>query len=101
MAIGVVMRFTGVTAEHYEAVMGKGPGIDVQSPRNPDAEGNWPEGLVAHLAGPTDDGWCVVDTWESGEALDAFVGGRLGPALGAAGVPQPDLTFFEVYNHLP
>jgi hypothetical protein len=97
MAIGMVMRFSGVGAAEYEAVMGP-DGLDLDSPGNPGAGGTWPEGLASHHAGPTPDGWCVSDVWESRELLDAFVGGRLGPVLGRLGLPEPELTFYDVYN---
>jgi hypothetical protein len=99
MAIGFVMTFDGGTKEQYEGVMAAG-NLDLRSPGNPGSTGVWPEGIVAHYAGPTATGWAVVDIWESQEAFDRFLADRLGPALHANQVPQPDVVAFEVYNAL-
>ena len=32
-----------------------------------------PDGLVAHVAGPYDGGWRIVDVWESQQAQERFV----------------------------
>ena len=58
---------------------------------------DWPvEGILSHTAGPTDDGWRVVDVWKSEEAFRAF-GEVLVPILqevGLGGEPQ----VFAVHN---
>jgi len=82
MAYAIVIRFTGVNESHYWAVNAK-LGI------NRDGTGAWPEGVLAHSAGPTSDGWVVVERWVSKAAQQAFMAARLGPALGAVGVPAP------------
>jgi hypothetical protein len=97
MAIGLVMTFDGVTKEQYEAVMAHSA-IDLRSPGNPSGAAEWPAGGMSHYAGPTPTGWCVVDIWESQEQFDAFLGARLGPVLEDVGVPQPNVTSFDVYN---
>ena len=54
-------------------------------------EADPPEGLIFHAAGPIEDGWGIIDFWESREHFDRFPEGRLGPAIrelgdrGAAG----------------
>ncbi len=91
MAIGLIMQFTGVRREQYDAVMDK-LGLT----------GNWPQGIVSHVAGGTDGGWVVVDVWESREQFDAFFEARLKPAFQAAGgLPEPKVTVFEVHNRYP
>ena len=54
-------------------------------------------GLLYHVAGQGDNGWCVVEVWESQEALQRFFDERLGQAL-----RQENLTvqtrFFQVAN---
>lgn len=48
---------------------------------------DWPvEGILSHAAGPTDDGWRVVDVWESEEAFQRF-GEVIGPVLQEVGFP--------------
>ena len=46
-----------------------------------------PDGLIVHVAGPTDEGVRVIDVWESEEAWERFRSERLDPALAALGGP--------------
>jgi hypothetical protein len=57
-----------------------------------ESPGDWPvEGLLAHVAGEGENGFRVVDVWESEEALNRF-GEKLMPVLQAAGVEgQPEV----------
>jgi hypothetical protein len=91
MAIGLRLKFEGGTQEQYDAVNAQ-MGI----------EGNLPDGLIFHSAGPIDGGWGIIDFWESREAFDNFQGARLGPAIGALGdraLPgPPDIKEFPVHN---
>jgi hypothetical protein len=91
MAVGIRLKFAGGTQEQYDAVHGE---------MNIDADP--PAGLIFHSAGPIDEGWGVIDFWESREAFDQFIQGRLGPtmeSLGDRGMPgPPDLREFPVYN---
>ncbi len=51
-----------------------------------------PDGLLVHVAGPTDEGFRVVAVWRSERAWQAFDQERLQPAIAALGgpyVPQP------------
>ena len=79
----LVIEFTGVTVDHYQAV-NKILNVDQGS-----GEGDWPEGLHSHLGAASENGLIVVEVWESQDAQAAFFHSRLGPALGEAGVPQP------------
>jgi hypothetical protein len=97
MAIGLVMTFDGVTEQHYDDVMVV---LDLRSPGNPGGGQDWPAGIIDHYAGPTETGWCVVDVWESQERFDEFLSSRLLPAMEKSGVPQPNVTAFEVYGSL-
>ena len=40
----------------------------------------------------------MVQVWR--ESFDAFMGSRLGPAMGQAGPPEPQVRTFEVYNRV-
>jgi hypothetical protein len=64
------------------------------------AHADWPEGVISHGACSTLDGtWIVVDVWQSQEAFDGFLAGRLGPAFEKVdGMPQPDVMPFQVHN---
>lgn len=91
MAVGLRLKFVGGTQEQYEAV---------NNQMNVEAEP--PEGLIFHAAGPIDEGWGIIDFWESREKFDAFLAGRLGQAiqeLGDRGMPgPPDIKEFPVQN---
>lgn len=97
MAIGFVMTFDGLEQHAYDAAMAPGA-LDLATPANRDTTDKWPEGLVSHAAGPTATGWCVVDVWESQASFDAFLRDRLGPVFQQIGIPEPELTAFEIYN---
>jgi hypothetical protein len=91
MAIGLRLKFEGGTQEQYEAVNAKMGVAD-----------NPPDGLVFHAAGPIEDGWGIIDFWESREMFDSFLGGRRGQAiqeLGDDALPgPPDVKEFPVHN---
>jgi hypothetical protein len=57
-----------------------------------------PKGLILHVAGPTDDGFRIIDIWESEEAWQEFRARRLAPAIAALGGPsRPEPTFRELH----
>jgi hypothetical protein len=86
-----MMHFAGVDVGTYEEVMEE-LGLIGDEP-------DWPPGIISHIAGFTGDGMYVVDVWESQEDFDAFVQSRLTPAFKAVGgLPQPQVTTFEVHN---
>jgi hypothetical protein len=78
----LVLEFAGATAEQYLAV-NKILGIDAAT-----GAGDWPPPLLSHVGAFGDGGLVVVEVWESRDAQAEFMG-RLGPALGEAGVPEP------------
>jgi len=60
---------------------------------------DWPtDGILLHIAGPTEDGWRVIDVWESEEAFQRF-GEVIGPILQDVGFPgEPKVS--ELHNFL-
>ena len=82
MSYGIVLVFEGVGADQYWAV-NEALGI------KPDGSGDWPAGILSHTGGPTATGWVVAEVWESKADQEAFMGGRLGAALGSVGLPAP------------
>jgi hypothetical protein len=57
-----------------------------------------PEGLILHVAGPTDEGFRIIDVWESRQAWERFQGARLAPAVAALGGPsRPEPTFRDLH----
>jgi hypothetical protein len=81
----------GATIENYRKILssmsvspgGKHPG----------------NGCLFHWATEIPGGFRVTDVWESREQFDEFLQ-RLGPTADAAGVPEPEIEFFEVANYL-
>ena len=56
-----------------------------------------PDGLIVHVAGPTDEGVRIIDVWESEEAWLRFRSERLDPAIAALGGPtRPEPTFRDL-----
>jgi hypothetical protein len=91
MAVGIRLRFDGGTQDQYDAIHSH-MGVD----------GNPPPGMIFHSAGPIEGGWGVIDFWESREAFDSFVAGRLQPAAGELGERTfqgpPDIKEFPVHH---
>ena len=92
MTVFMVHDSPGGTQEQYDKVVARltdGRGLKSLS--------DWPvEGILAHVAGPTEVGWRVVDVWESAEAFQRF-GEVIGPVLEEVGFPgQPQL--FQVHD---
>jgi len=95
MPAAVTLEFEGVTEKEYQAVNQK-LGLDPKT-----GKGDWPTGMINHMAGHTDDGgFFVTEVWESQEAQAAFMESRLGAALAEAGVPTPvRVTWINVVAH--
>lgn len=84
MAQGLILEFAvDVARKDYDAVNSL-LGLDPAT-----GGGSWPAELLYHAAGAKDGGWVVFEVWESQEAQARFMGERLGPALGQAGLSAP------------
>jgi hypothetical protein len=89
MAIGQILHFSGASIDKYDAVR-KELGWNGDTGK--------PQGILAHAAGSTDDGFCVVEWWNSEGDWDTFFADRLKPAFEKVGdIPQPKTTRFEVH----
>jgi hypothetical protein len=82
MSEALILEFDGVTAEQYDEI-NSALGIDMDT-----GEGNWPSGLLSHT-GCSGERFVVFEVWDSRGSQEAFMGSRLGPALGKVGVPEP------------
>ena len=87
MAIGVLFEMPGVTQEQYDEVIQK----------LEDAGEGMPPGRIYHVSGPTEDGWRVVDVWESQEQFERF-GQTLMPLLEETGFPSFEPELCPVHN---
>jgi quinol monooxygenase YgiN len=86
MAVGVIFDGVGVTQAQYEQAR------DQVLPGNKVVPG-----LLSHAAGPSENGWCVTEIWESQEVLEQFFREKLGAALQQANITvQPRM--FQVVN---
>ncbi len=57
-----------------------------------------PDGLIVHVAGPTDSGFRIIEVWESQEAWERFRSERLRPA--ARGVPGDAPVHEPIFSDL-
>jgi hypothetical protein len=93
MAIAQILQFSGATIEKYDAV---------RTELGWEGERGKPEGLLAHAAGQIDNGFCVIEWWNSETDWDSFFSSRLQPAFEkVGGIPQPEVTRFPVHNSYP
>lgn len=77
----------GMTAEQYDAVH-----ADLVA-----AGASTPSGRLFHVGAPMDNGWQVVDVWESVAAFEQF-GETLTPILQKNGVPLVEPGIFPAHN---
>ena len=75
MSIGLIFNAAGVTQAQYDQVANE---------LHPDHK--MPAGMQYHVAGPSADGWRVVEVWESQEAADNYFKNTLGAALEKANI---------------
>lgn len=57
-----------------------------------DFPGNWPDGLVIHVAGAFGNHWGVFDVWRGDADLASFYGGRIAPAVKAVAPENADVA---------
>ncbi len=91
MAVGLILKFTGVGRTEYDAVNAK---LNINQA---DGSGDWPPGLESHVAGDGDDGaFYVIEVWTSREAQGTFMQNRLGRALQEGGITNaPQVTWID------
>jgi hypothetical protein len=85
---GVMQDMPGVSESEYRLV---------EKHLGPDR----PAGLVAHVSGPTADGWRVINVWASAEDFQRFRSDRLMRASGLAaqaGLDVVKAAGFRVYT---
>ena len=88
MAVGLIFKGPGVTEAQYQQVFNK------MAPNR-----QLPAGALYHAAGPSEDGWCVVEIWDSKESFDRLYEAKLGAALEEANL-RGEFTFFELSNEV-
>lgn len=88
MPIVAVFQAPSLTQERYEESVRRVP----DGKNRLESPADWPvEGLLAHVAGQGENGFRIVDVWESEDAFRRF-GGTLMPILDEVGVEgQPEI----------
>jgi hypothetical protein len=91
MAVLMMAEMRGMTPEIYDAL---------NEAMNFPAE--VPEGLLSHVAAPTDGGMQIVDVWQSREHNERFLREKLGPAFarvpGTDAIAPPSPRELDVHN---
>jgi len=90
MAVGIRIKLAGVDQAQFDKVN------DLILAQGPE-----PSGMIFHSSGPIDEGWGIIDFWESRGDFDAFFGGRVQAAVAEAGVEMqgaPDIKEFPVHE---
>jgi quinol monooxygenase YgiN len=82
MAIGMVFNIVGGTEAQYQQVH------DQVTPDNQP-----PAGMLYHAAGVSENGFCVIEVWESQEAAERFFNEQLGTALQEANFNAQPIRF--------
>ncbi len=90
MAVAFILDFEGGSLDQYDAVVEK-----------MDLGGKTPEGAHFHWVAKTEDGFRVVDVWESADAFNAFAEEKIGPLSAEQGLSEPKVDGpYEVHNTL-
>jgi hypothetical protein len=93
MRMMAVHQTPSLTQEKYEEVVRRLTGGKSRA----ESPADFPfEGLLVHLAGPSPTGFCIVDLWESEEAVARFRE-VIGPIAQAVGIDEPP-EFFPVHT---
>jgi hypothetical protein len=92
MVVAVQLDFRGATLEQYDA-MTERAGFLPGGPTSPQSFFHW--------VTKTDDGFRVVDVWETRQAFESFAQEELTSLYKEVGLPhEPEIQFFEVHNYL-
>ena len=81
MSFARLALFPGGTEAHHRAI------VDALGDAYDEAEGR-----ILFAAGPTDDGWQILQVWETQDQCEQWVQANLGPAFaqaGSRGYPNP------------
>ena len=91
MAEVLILEFSAEGAVDLYHKVDSQMGLDVRT-----GSGDWPDGLLSHVAGLDGNDLIVVEVWESKGDQEQFMNDRLGPALQAQNVPPPRrVTWFS------
>jgi hypothetical protein len=87
MRYGVKLEMPGVTQEQYDALHAQLQSLSGEA-----------TGFVAHISGPAQGGWYVMEVWESKADFERFIQEKVVPMM-PPGAPMPNVAEeFEVYS---
>ena len=87
MALAILAEIPDLTREQYESVVKK---VN---------ESGSPAGALFHAGGPIEQGYRIVEVWESRESADAFFGSELYREAAAATPTEPKIVMtWPVYG---
>lgn len=89
MKVARVFECKGWTATQYDELI-----------RRMDLGGHTAPGVLFHVAGPTEDGFRVMDVYASVEAADRLASESVIPIAMELGLTPPDVTQFDVHGLL-
>jgi hypothetical protein len=86
MAVQLIATVRGGTLDQYDAAS-----------KNL-IKGQFPPGLLHHVCVGTDEGFQVIETWDSEESVQRFTGSdRFRQEIEASGMPAPDIQVLPVH----
>lgn len=88
--IVIVFELAGMTHKEYDAIMDE---LKAQGK-------TFNESRPSHVSFNKDGKWCVVDVWDSEEALNEFVSGTLAPIFLQLGLTPPQPSVYPVHNYM-
>lgn len=86
----IVFELAGMTHNEYDAIMDE---LRAQGK-------TFNENRPSHVAFNKDGKWCVVDVWDSAEALNEFVSTSLAPVFLKLGLTPPQPSVYPVHNYM-
>jgi heme-degrading monooxygenase HmoA len=84
---GIRADIQGMTESQYEQIMHQ---VQTQLQAQP--------GFITHLAGPTHEGWYVIEAWRSQDDFGAWIQEIMQPIFQAAGIAVPQIQELSVQN---
>jgi hypothetical protein len=88
--IVIVFEQPGMTQKEYDAIMNE---LKAQHKE-------YDEKRPSHVAFDKGGTWCVVDVWESEQALNEFIGSTLAPIFQKLGIPTPQPKVYPAHNYM-
>ncbi len=88
----MVIDVPTMTAEHYDVIAARlgWVGRDAVPP----------SGLVVHIAGPTPDGWRIIDIWRDEQAFEQFSSSAVASAVKDLGLPPYEPQVVPIHHAL-